>query len=168
MATFADDEPVEGAEEAAERPESPALTVEEGDRNGDPRKRRRGRRGGRRGRRGRERGVERVSENGVAFGFNDFDGEIDTTPQPDRPTREQPFEEREPRIAITGDETDFPPDRGASEPARDVADERSSREEEAPRSERTERDPPRPQAPPEEEDEGRPKRTGWWTRRSFF
>jgi ribonuclease E len=147
------------------------------DENGNPRRRRRGRRGGRRGRgrngKGRpQNGADSqpfhteegsfVEQSFAAPSYVPYAGltgdatEIDTTPQPDEPVRRpQPDdlyrsnpipehrEEPRPEPQFTRGETR--PDESAPEPR------------------------PAPAAPePEDDDPNRPKRGGWWQRRSFF
>jgi ribonuclease E len=146
--------------------------------DGEPRRRRRGRRGGRRGRRGRgdrieqggsEPGGDRLPENrDASYRFGDEIGllEIDTTPQPE-PRRDARLTETPLRPTIAHDEDALVP----AEPPR-------PRDQETPRGETlgqaepsTASEPPAPAQPPAEEeddDPNRPKRTGWWTRRSFF
>jgi ribonuclease E len=140
--------------------------------DGLPRKRRRGRRGGRRGRRGRgngeggmqgehrQNGDHRPMENrqhhqnddnrGNFVRPNTFDDDIDTTPTMDpRPAAFEPPR----RIDIVRqndllrdeiDTTPQPVERASEPPARE--------------------EPPAPEA----EDPNRPKRSGWWQRKSFF
>jgi ribonuclease E len=154
--------------------------------DGEPRKRRRGRRGGRRGRRGRGNGNgenrqpgtggaqqpgegayasdEDASDRQPAFpqtyGLLNGDDEIDTTPRiepaPAREAAPQPTFVRN-RFAEPVDEIDTTPlpeprpaPASASEPRPEPAAEQ------------------KPDAEPEPEDPNRPKRSGWWQRRSFF
>jgi ribonuclease E len=147
--------------------------------DGLPRKRRRGRRGGRRGRRGRGEGMNeagpdrppadarppreeapRPFEGGNAFGgtiSSDYD-EIDTTPTLEpRPAYEAPR-----RIDVLTenlpDEIDTTPQpiERHGEPTPSPV-EQPARAEQPTRSEL-----------PAEEDVNRPKRSGWWQRKSFF
>ena len=169
-----DEDEVRGGEDQAARADGDSEEARQ-------RKRRRGRRGGRRGRRGRG-GEERapVGENGQhpraeSFGHSDDvyadPYEIDTTPviepRPQREPREAPSERRE----------ESPP-AAAWQP---VAEERTVSTAEPvspPMAERPkEREPvaeevARSRAPavqvPEEDDPNKPKRSGWWQRRSFF
>jgi ribonuclease E len=163
-----EEEEIRGGEERGQRADA------EGD---GQRKRRRGRRGGRRGRRGRA-GEDRpvAPENGQrqpasSFGAAAFEYvdpyEIDTTPvmepRPQREARETPAEERR----------DSPPpapssrhaeEQAGAEPAPSPMPERAKERE--PAAEEIVRGAP--PAPPEEDDPNRPKRSGWWQRRSFF
>ena len=151
--------------------------------DGQPRKRRRGRRGGRRGRRGRggegrgdlppggnyPQGGAPRERSQPAFepgNFNTidsvFDDEIDTTPTLDQvPPREMP--QRADMIAETdlldGEVDTTPQPEPRPEPA-------SARPPDVPRD----RAPAQPPLPPESEesDPNRPKRSGWWQRKSFF
>ena len=163
--------------------------------DGQPRKRRRGRRGGRRGRRGREgngaEGNANRAAGGVSpqlsdaphqfeptgFGSAD-DDEIDTTPTdtngatytaprpvdimrdspPDEiDTTPQPERRSEPRAAVE------PPLAPASSVG--AASERPSVERAPIEPARSERPA---EAEPPAEDTNRPKRSGWWQRKSFF
>ena len=148
--------------------------------DGQPRKRRRGRRGGRRGRRGRageNRPFEENRPNGGGDEFRQpqyaapnsfggiesaFDDEIDTTPtlETTRVAAEPPR-----RIDLTTpdllpDEVDTTP-----QPVERPSELRSERAAEPAA-------PPPPAAQPqpaaEEADANRPKRSGWWQRKSFF
>jgi ribonuclease E len=153
--------------------------------DGLPRKRRRGRRGGRRGRRGRggeggmpgeNRQFDPNRQNGdhhppihanepeqdAAAPFepsgnfirrDTFEDEIDTTPQLDtRPAFEAPRRRDLPETSPP-DEIDTTP-----QPIERQNELRSERP--------AEPAPPAPQ--PEAEDPNRPKRSGWWQRKSFF
>jgi ribonuclease E len=146
-------------------------------------RRRRGRRGGRRGRRGRP-GDQRlgtdnrlIEEPGPGdqeqrpFGYAAYNGdldEIDTTPQPeprsarqatsviDRPSEEQALGPRE-----SSGEHSYS-ERGDRQRGEGMPSERST-------ALADERPPARPDAEEEEEDDpNRPKRSGWWQRRTFF
>jgi ribonuclease E len=163
------------------------------DENGQPRKRRRGRRGGRRGRgRGgedRPQGENRQQNGGGQHHereprfadqpqprapFADLTDpiEIDTTPQPYEPVRRaEPAERSEPQqdsVPIYRSEP-IPPPREEHRPEPQFArDERPAAETQA-----SEPEPVAPPAPPaarpvEVDDPNRPKRGGWWQRRSFF
>ena len=174
--------PMEGAEDEAGEPEGgngaerPFVAGELGP-DGLPRKRRRGRRGGRRGRRGRG-GEDRPNENRASdqnrgggaprgdqqpvferqpFGMIAADeDEIDTTPTLDpRPAAEAPR-----RIEIAALD-DAPPDEIDTTPQPERPKEVQPRAAEPPRE-------PQPAAEQEEEDASRPKRSGWWQRRTFF
>jgi ribonuclease E len=164
-----DEDETRGDEERGERADV------EGD--SGQRKRRRGRRGGRRGRRGRG-GEERapIGESGERQPASNFADpafvyvdpyEIDTTPVM------EPRPQREPREMPTEERGESPPAAPSSRRA-----EESRGEESAPSQthERVkEREPAADEivrgAPPadeEEDDPNRPKRSGWWQRRSFF
>jgi ribonuclease E len=174
--------PMEGAEDEAGEPEGgngaerPFVAGELGP-DGLPRKRRRGRRGGRRGRRGRG-GEDRPNESRPSdqnrgggaprgdqqpvferqpFGMIAADeDEIDTTPTLDpRPGAEAPR-----RIEIAALD-DAPPDEIDTTPQPERPKEVQPRAAEPPRE-------PQPAAEQEEEDPSRPKRSGWWQRRTFF
>jgi ribonuclease E len=155
--------------------------------DGQPRKRRRGRRGGRRGRRGRggeggegapqhqrEGGAPRqVGEAPSPFQGNRFDAaddEIDTTPT---------LETREPRPAFEAPRPvdylrDSPPDEIDTTPQPERRVEATSPapvEDSAPRhAEVTQSGSTESAAEAEQpkEDPNRPKRSGWWQRKSFF
>lgn len=174
--------PMEGAEgevddHGGNGGERPFVAGELGP-DGQPRKRRRGRRGGRRGRRGRG-GENRPGENrpfdanrgggaprgdqqpvferqpfGIIAGDED---EIDTTPTLDpRPGAEPPR-----RIEIATF-SDAPPDEIDTTPQPERPKEAEQRPAEAQRE-------AQPVAEREEEqDPNRPKRSGWWQRRTFF
>jgi ribonuclease E len=147
--------------------------------DGLPRKRRRGRRGGRRGRRGRGgngegRQFDQDRQGGGEFqgGQQDnrprteqprpfgssYDDEIDTTPTMEtRASFEAPRRLDSPESDILPDEVDTTP-----QPIERAA---------AVRNEETASAPPPPPAPEPEaevEDPNRPKRSGWWQRKSFF
>jgi ribonuclease E len=148
--------------------------------DGLPRKRRRGRRGGRRGRRGRGNGnggearqFDLSRQNGdyhapqesqprsqqpQPFGSS-YDDEIDTTPTMDsRASFEAPRRLDNPANDILPDEVDTTPqavERPAAVRVEDAGDIAPSRTPEA-------------EAEPEVEDPNRPKRSGWWQRKSFF
>jgi ribonuclease E len=166
---------VDGEEDERDGEEEAAQAGGE-EENGE-RKRRRGRRGGRRGRRGR--GSERPGESPA--------GDHDRRPRPEQPMTHAANgggDDALPPMATQADE-----DRGmpiAMEPethepaplpepvrAENVEATMSRPEERQPE----ERSPPpeepatRPRTPPpapEEEDRNRPKRSGWWQRRTFF
>jgi ribonuclease E len=147
--------------------------------DGLPRKRRRGRRGGRRGRRGRGgngegRQFDQDRQGGGEFqgGQQDnrprteqprpfgssYDDEIDTTPTMEtRASFEAPRRLDSPESDILPDEVDTTP-----QPIERAAAVRN--EETASAS------PPQPAPEPEAEveDPNRPKRSGWWQRKSFF
>jgi ribonuclease E len=161
MATFADEDeasaPMGGDE--AERPAFAGEGV--GGDDDQPRKRRRGRRGGRRGRRdrGERGGSERPASNGAApqpgedHRHDDMNGEANGVPMAAEPTyREEP----ELRPTVAPADSDFS----------------ARREEDEPIHQRSPIETPEPEQKPQpetaEDDETRPKRSGWWTRRSFF
>jgi ribonuclease E len=152
--------------------------------DGQPRKRRRGRRGGRRGRRGRGEGGENrpfdpTRQNGDHRPQMDarpprqdapapfepsgnfvrrdvFDDEIDTTPTLDtRPSFEAPRRIDRPESS--------PPDEIDTTP-QPIERPSELRSEQPPEPEQ----PRQPQPSVETEDPNRPKRSGWWQRKSFF
>jgi ribonuclease E len=146
--------------------------------DGQPRKRRRGRRGGRRGRRGR--GGEDRRQNGEAADAADVQGDAfalgESIADPSYAPSDEGSAPAERSEAVPGDY------------APSIADEREARAEPAPRVDQVEprqgdigtpqfnrRDPEeavetvsKPESEPEPEDPNRPKRSGWWQRRSFF
>ncbi len=164
--------------------------------DGEPRKRRRGRRGGRRGRRGRGadgNGEEHVAEaNGgddeaptedvsaafSAYALLDGADEIDTTPTIEdspavRPQVQSDFFQHRFDTAVEEIDTTPMPEPRSSEPVNaeiPVADVAGASAEGAPVSDevspaagsaaQAEQEP--------EDDPNRPKRSGWWQRRSFF
>jgi ribonuclease E len=144
---------------AADEPERegtrPGAAAESQDEGAAARKRRRGRRGGRRGRRDRGAGAQQPRQNGMAdarmAGETD-DGGPDGIPADGEPLYRS---EAQPSPTVASPDTDFMPE--PAEPP-DVPDEPAERETPRPDSEPADREP----------EEARPKRTGWWTRRSFF
>jgi ribonuclease E len=148
--------------------------------DGLPRKRRRGRRGGRRGRRGRggegeNRQFDQNRQNGNDFHpqheerqprqeqqrpfGSSYDDEIDTTPTLDtRPAFEAPRRLDNPVNDILPDEIDTTP-----QPVERASAARSEQPVEAAPT-----PAPVPEPEPEVEDPNRPKRSGWWQRKSFF
>ena len=153
--------------------EEHAVTAGELGPDGQPRKRRRGRRGGRRGRRGRGGEENGNGQNGqheqpyaaesgpAAYATRNFEtlstdfDEIDTTPTLD----DRPAAEPARRIEIPLDEfgeidTTPQPDR--------------PKESSAPANGTTVAEPETPVETEAEEEPSRPKRSGWWQRRSFF
>jgi ribonuclease E len=175
VASDDDGEPREDDDEIREGGDRPHRAD---DGNGGQRKRRRGRRGGRRGRRGRG-GEDRAPgpENGQrarldSFGNSGFDYtdpyEIDTTPvmepRPQRqPQAEQPREAPDDDVSPASERAESTA--GSAEPTASRAHERPKERE--PVAEET--GGSRQDAPAiEEEDPNRPKRSGWWQRRSFF
>jgi ribonuclease E len=184
-----------GEEPAGEEDEGEARPFVAGELgpDGQPRKRRRGRRGGRRGRRG-----GRPGENGHAVapenrarpddeaqpgfapgGFGaisaDYD-EIDTTPTLDSGTP-RPAPQRADRVADTyigPDEVDTTPtadtqpSRESWQPPAQAADGDEDDEiDTTPRADAPSRADTRPE-PAADDDPDRPKRSGWWQRKSFF
>jgi ribonuclease E len=175
--------PVEGAEdeggeqEGGNGAERPFVAGELGP-DGLPRKRRRGRRGGRRGRRGRG-GEDRPNEN-RPFDQNRGGGAPRGDQQPASFER-QPFG----MIAADEDEIDTTPTldpRPGNEPPRRIEiatldDAPDDEIDTTPQPERPKEVEPRaaeparesdPATEQEEEDPNRPKRSGWWQRRTFF
>ncbi len=171
-------------ESAGEGGERPFVAGELGP-DGLPRKRRRGRRGGRRGRRGRGEGAPgenrpdgenrqngehrppvetrpphmespRPYEGGGNYAVisSDFD-DIDTTPTLEPRTRHEPPRRIADDDALPGEiDTTPQPIERQKEPTKRASEEPAST----------------PQQPTEEEDNdpNRPKRSGWWQRKSFF
>ncbi len=144
--------------------------------DGLPRKRRRGRRGGRRGRRGRggngeNRPFDQNRQNGGdfrqadnrprdeqqprSFG-NSYDDEIDTTPTLDPRPAYTPPRVDDPVVDLLPDEIDTTP-----QPIARPSELRSEQPAEPVES-------PAAQPSVETEDPNRPKRSGWWQRKSFF
>jgi ribonuclease E len=169
--SYAGDEPAAEGEprENAEGFGGPQLGPD-----GQPRKRRRGRRGGRRGRRGREGGpnaqpaefgqqpaaeAQHPYQPGNFARRSEFD-EIDTTPTLEsRPS----FEAPRPIDLMR----DTPPDEIDTTPQPETRVERVASAE--PESEpATAPEPAAPRAEEPVEDASRPKRSGWWQRKSFF
>jgi ribonuclease E len=180
----ADDEASEGGES-----ERPYAATELGP-DGQPRKRRRGRRGGRRGRRGRNGDHRQYSERdaqpgneqpafGNSYGEIAADpNEIDTTPTMDdmpRAERSDPIPPSYPDDddVDTTPRIDTPPSRESQprvDPVRDnyaPPDEIDTTAQPDPRPSRDTASGPGAAAD-EAEDPNRPKRSGWWQRRSFF
>ena len=183
-----DDEASEGGE--AERP----YVAGELGPDGQPRKRRRGRRGGRRGRRGRNGDHRQPGGNGEramqpgepqpSFG-NSYDtipgdpDEIDTTPTMDDRRRIDPRSEPIPVSYLDDDEVDTTPTVGgpprrespsSADIARDsyvASDEVDTTPQPDVRPSRDAEAAPDPEQD-EPEDPNRPKRSGWWQRKSFF
>jgi ribonuclease E len=176
---------------AGERPDDGELPTEadraqpaevNGGEEGRQRKRRRGRRGGRRGRRGRDEERVGTPENDrsdgmssaafVARGGDDVFAdpyEIDTTPvMAPRPQRESDevtnSDEAElPAPAPLAEEDQIGP---VSFGPRDPAD--TTAEHEPVEDAFRDRAPTRASEDEDHSDDGRPKRSGWWQRRSFF
>jgi ribonuclease E len=182
-----------GEEEAVEdaEPSEETAGAENGDRDDAGRRRRRGRRGGRRGRRGRdhdrpERQGERRDDNGVplavASGGNgagapehDGNGEDRVPTEGREPTSGEALSEPSapaasysPRAETYVQPTVMPEPEEPEAPAREVVPERQPEE----RVTRAEAElappPPTPRGPEPEEDPNRPKKSGWWQRKSFF
>ena len=176
-----DDESVATSGEEGQEQRADAETDTNED--GSPRKRRRGRRGGRRGRRGRggeesaatgeteqadesPPAIAQWGANGGDVGADPF--EIDTTPvmdprpEPKAEPAEDHAEPAQPETAAPASEEPTPRP-VAVEPAPDVeqAEERQAAAE-------TAEDDAAVESPSESDEDDKPKRSGWWQRRSFF
>ncbi len=170
------EEPDETAAAEAEHESSAEGTEEDEDK---PRKRRRGRRGGRRGRRSRSDERPEASENGQAEVFGDAEitpgsteifadpYEIDTTPVMEPKVEQAPVED----VEIIEAEQTVAPQLDDNDQIGPVSFEPSETE-----AHQSEHEPVEGAiseelpAPPSEErkEDKRPKRSGWWQRRSFF
>jgi len=164
-----DDEAGEAGDEASEQSSGQDG---EGSDEEPRRKRRRGRRGGRRGRRNGENGDETRETAGDADGENEGETEAESV-SPEEP--ETPEKPAEPEAAPPAAEAEKEEEAEVSEPAAEPA--APAEEESGETLVRT----PAPAAEPaepvvtsekasesEEDADSKPKRGGWWQRRSFF
>ncbi|MFM9858534.1 Rne/Rng family ribonuclease [Pseudoxanthobacter sp. M-2] len=164
-----------GAAEASSSGEEPPTDATEGDSGEDKRRRRRGRRGGRRRAEDESAAEEAVSTDGAAVETTDAEATASETtvhetaaaePQPEQaetPAAE-PTSQVEP-VAAAAETPETESVEAQPEPAAPVEAAAPQPAESAPAVATPE---PVAAQPAPEPDDGRPKRSGWWQRRSFF
>src|SRR5581483_9154995 len=149
-----------------EAPFSEVRTDRQRDEEGNgERRRRRGRRGGRRGRRGREEGGQRPEGHFEPrpAGSDRAEGMNGAAAAAYEPLGDAPMVDEPPR------EEAIPMQPVAHEPRPEPAERhRPAAEPEPAEAQAEPAPPPAPQPQQPEEDPNRPKRGGWWQRRSFF